>query len=142
MAGDYWAPRIAGYVCAAHYLAHALRLPPGPLLLVDSAAGIAFAILEAPSKAGQLPRIAGYVCAACYLAHALRLFAGPLLLVDSASGTALWTSDNWADVLELQAEHSAQLATCAQRTTWRTLFVCRQGPCCSSIQLQVWPCPP
>ena len=41
VAGEYWGPRVAAYVCAAHYLAHALRTAAGPLLLVDAASGMA-----------------------------------------------------------------------------------------------------
>ena len=39
IAGAYWAPKLAGLVCAAHFLAHRLRLPAPPLLVVEAAAG-------------------------------------------------------------------------------------------------------
>ena len=41
MAGAHWAPKVAGLVCAAHFLAHRLRLPPPSLLVVEAAAGAA-----------------------------------------------------------------------------------------------------
>ena len=39
LAGAYWAPQMAGLVCAAHFLAHRLRLPAPALLVVEAAAG-------------------------------------------------------------------------------------------------------
>ena len=45
MAGAYWAPKMAGLVCAAHFLAHRLRLPPPSLLVVEAAAGAPLGLL-------------------------------------------------------------------------------------------------